>query len=206
MIGRAIEKLTAPARRRIAMMVNRCTVKLVNDALKMQRVQITLMADEALDGVEHLQSYGFTSNPLPDAEAIALSVGGLRNHVVVIACDDRRYRLTGLQSGEVAMYTDEGDKIVLKRGNIIEITSATKVRLVTPRVEMTGNLDVTGNTVLHGTLNVTGLITGTGGLAISGGAGASLAGGTLTHDGVNIGKTHVHGGVQPGAGDTGAPH
>jgi hypothetical protein len=30
--------------------------------------------------------------------------------------------------------------------------------------------------------------------------------GTLTHNGVNVGSTHVHGDIQPGAGNTGVPH
>ena len=200
MSPRALAKLIDPLRRRVQLMVGRCVVTLVSDALKMQGVQISILSDETRDKVERLQNYGFTSNPKPGAEAVVLAVGGTRNHAVVIACDDRRYRLTGLTSGEVAVYTDEGDKIVLKRGNVIEITSTTKVHVVTPLVEISGNLHVLGTALVDG------LITGTGGLALSGGAGAALTGGALTHDGVNIGKTHVHGGVQPGAGDSGAPH
>ena len=200
MTPRDLGKLLDPLRRRVQLMVGRCIVNLVDDALKMQGVQITLLSDETRDKVERLQNYGFTSNPLPGAEAVALAVGGTRNHAVVVVCDDRRYRLKGLESGEVAVYTDEGDKIVLKRGNVIEITSATKVRLVTPLVEMSQDAHVMGSLIVDG------LISGTGGLAISGGAGAALTGGALTHDGVNIGKTHVHSGVQAGVANTAGPH
>lgn len=63
--------------------------------------------------------------PLPGAEALAAFIGGNRDHGIVIAVDDRRYRLRGLEGGEVAIYTDEGDKIVLKRGNKIEVTTQT---------------------------------------------------------------------------------
>jgi phage baseplate assembly protein V len=141
----AIRKLTEPLRRRIALMVGRCTVKLVNDALKMQGVQITLLADEAIDNVERMQEYGFTSHPHPGAEALSLAVGGTRNHVVVIKCEDRRYRLTGLEEGEVAIYDDLGSKVVLKRGNVIEVTAATKIRMVTPLLEVTGKIEADGD-------------------------------------------------------------
>ncbi|MCT2388796.1 hypothetical protein [Erwinia pyrifoliae] len=42
---------------------------------------------------------------------------------MVITVADRRYRLTGLKSGEVAMYSDEGDSIVLRRGNRVEVNT-----------------------------------------------------------------------------------
>lgn len=199
MTPRALEKLIAPLRRRVALMVGRCVVNLVNDALKMQAVQINLLSDETLDRVERLQNYGFTSHPRPGAEGLAVAVGGSRNHTVLIVCDDRRYRLTGLAEGEVALYDDLGSKVVLKRGNVIEVTAATKVHLVTPLVEMSADAKILGK------LDVTGKITGLGGMAISGGAGSTFGGGTLTHDGVNIGKTHVHGGVQAGGGTTAGP-
>lgn len=37
-------------------------------------------------------------------------------------------------------------------------------------------------------------------------AGVAFTGGTISHNGQNIGSTHVHGGIQPGAADTGTPH
>lgn len=121
-------QLLEALRRRVQMMVARCVVAGVNDMLRQQTVQIRLLADEAKGGVEHFQPYGFTSVPLPGAEGIALFLGGGRDHGVVIVVGDRRYRLKGLQDGEVALYTDEdqtgpGHHLVLKRGNRIEIRS-----------------------------------------------------------------------------------
>lgn len=207
----ALGKLIAPLRRRVALTVGRCLINIVNDALKMQGVQISLLSDETRDNVERLQNYGFTSNPQPGAEGVALAVGGSRNHMVLIAVDDRRYRLTGLASGEVAIYDDIGSKVVLKRGNVIQVTAPTKVDIISPLVAMSGDatiagkLDVTGAVRMFSTLAVTASITGTGGMAISGGvAGSSMSGniaitgGSLTHDGINIGKTHVHADPQGG--------
>lgn len=133
--------------------ISRCVVKLVDDSLKMQRVQVTLLAGEALDSVERMQEYGHTSVPHPGAEGLAVAVGGTQNHVVIIKCEDRRYRLTGLADGEVAMYDDLGTKIVLKRGGVIEATAATRIDLVTPLVHATGDLKVDGDIVADGDIS-----------------------------------------------------
>jgi len=149
MSPRALDRLVAPIRRRLSLMVGRCVVNLVNDAAMMQGVQVSLLADEVIDGVERLQSYGFTAHPLAGAEAVMLSIGGVRTKTmnVVIACDDRRYRLTGLASGEVAMYTDQGDKIVIKRGGTIEVTAATKLLVHAP-IDTDQHLKVGGTKVV----------------------------------------------------------
>ena len=87
------DRTLGPIRRRLAHLVARAVVTLVNDATKMQTLQLGLLADEALDGAEHWQPYGFTYKPHAGAEALVLAVGGHRAHSVVIACADRRYRL-----------------------------------------------------------------------------------------------------------------
>lgn len=173
----AMQRTLRPLLHRLQLMIGRAVVLLVNDGSKLQGLQVSLLADEVRDQVERFQNYGFTSHPLPGAEAVAASVAGNRDHVLVIAVDDRRYRLTALQQGEVAIYTDEGDKIVLKRGGTIEVTASTKVVLDTPLVECTGNVTVAG-TVTAGVDVVA--------------AGISLVG-------------HVHGGVDTGVGNTGVP-
>ena len=139
-MSREFAKLLAPLSRRLRLMASRAVLSLISDATGMQIVQVKLLNGEVRDGIERVQNYGFTSVPLPGAEAIFLSLGGDRDHGIVITADDRRYRVKGLQGGEVAIYTDEGDKIVLKRGNVIEITAATKIRMVTPLLEVTGEV------------------------------------------------------------------
>jgi phage baseplate assembly protein V len=118
-----IERLLLPLQRRIMLMVSRVVIAAVNDSLKLQAVKMSLLDGEVADTVERFQQYGLTSNPKTGAEGIAVFVGGNRDHGVVIAVDDRRYRLKNLAEGEVAIYTDEGDKIHLKRGRKIEITA-----------------------------------------------------------------------------------
>ncbi|MCD4675337.1 MAG: phage baseplate assembly protein [Desulfobacula sp.] len=99
---------------------------------------------------EYFQHYGFTSRPLSGAEGILLKQG---NNIILVASDDRRYRIE-LAQGEVALYTDEGDHIHMKRGNLVEVATrelkiiaSEKVSMETPLVETTGeikaDLDIT---------------------------------------------------------------
>ncbi|MFV3383125.1 phage baseplate assembly protein V [Pseudomonas sp. NY15354] len=111
--------------RRINNMIARCVVALVNPGAKLQAVQVRLTAGEVKSGMEHFEPYGFTANPHPGAEGVALFFGGDRSHGVVINIADRQYRLKGLKSGEVAIYTDEGDYVHFKRERRIEVKTLT---------------------------------------------------------------------------------
>lgn len=117
-------KAIAPLSRRLRLLAGRAVIRLVRDSLKEQGVQLSLLAGEVGDA-ERYQHYGFTSHPHPDSEAVVLSIGGSREHLVVVADGDRRYRLKSLAQGEVALYTDEGDSIILKRGKIAEVNTGT---------------------------------------------------------------------------------
>jgi len=46
--------------------------------------------DETIANREYFQHYGYTSRPLPGAEAIIIQED---NHIIMIASDDRRYRI-----------------------------------------------------------------------------------------------------------------
>lgn len=152
-----IDRLLAPLRRRMAHLVTRAVVSLVNDAAKMQALQVNLLADETLDDVEHWQPYGFSAHPQAGAEALVLAVGGHRAHSVVVSCADRRYRITAMEAGEVAIYTDEQDKIHFKRGRIVEIEThtlnikaATAVNFDTPVITHTGRIVSDGDHIAGG--------------------------------------------------------
>ena len=106
---------------RLASSLVRGVVTLVDDSTKMQMLHVGLRAHETRKDIERFQQYGFTSHPLEDAEVIALGLGGNREHTVIIAVDDRRYRLKGLAKGEVALYDDQGQSVVVKRAGL-EIT------------------------------------------------------------------------------------
>lgn len=138
-------------------MLVRGTVVLVDSARKLQALQMRLTAGEVKDGLEHFEPYGFTSNPLAGAEGIAAFIGGDRSHGVLLVVSDRRYRIQGMEPGEVAIYTDEGAKIHLKRGRIIDIEAdvinfkaAKAVNFDTPAITQTGTITSDGDQVAGG--------------------------------------------------------
>lgn len=159
-------RLLAPLARRIRNLVNRATLGLVDDTKTMQSLQVDATAQETLDAVEHWQGYGFTAHPHPGGEVLLLSVGGKRAVPIAVAVADRRYRLTGLAQGEVAIHDDLGQSIILRRTGI-EIAG---------HLTLSGNLTLTGDIILNGTL------TGTGDVIAS---GVSLV--HHVHDGVTPG-------------------
>lgn len=159
-------------------MLARGTVVLVDAAKKLQGLQVRLTAGELKDGAEHFEPYGLTSNPLPGAEVLAAFIGGDRSHAVVLVAADRRYRIQGLAPGEVAIYTDEGDRIHFKRGRIIDIETGTlnikattAVNIDSPVINQTGDIVSQGDQVAAGVSQI----------------------------------HHPHGGVQAGSGQSAAP-
>lgn len=159
-------------------MLVRGTVIMADAARKLQTLQVRLTAGEIKDGAEHFEPYGFTSHPLAEAEVLTAFLGGDRSHAVVLVASDRRYRIKELKPGEVAIYTDEGDKVHFKRGRIIEIETETlnikatsSVNFDTPSITQTGRIESQGDQVAGGISQI----------------------------------EHLHGNVQAGSGQSGPP-
>ena len=111
----ALRRYIAPLAHRVRATVARGVVKLVNDSLKCQGLQVELLADELRDGVERFEDYGMTSHPYVGAEVLYLSVGGQRSHGIVARVMDRRCRPKDLGEGDVCLYTDAGERVYLDR-------------------------------------------------------------------------------------------
>ena len=193
---------------------------MANGTTMMRTVQVRLLADEVRDDLEHIEPYGYTSEPLTDAEAFVLFFDGDRSHGITFCVADRRYRLKNLKAGEVALYDDLGQKVHLSRdgivvstgknleatvGGTLTATAGGAATLKAPSVKIDSQMvEITGQ------LKVAKLITGTGGMAISGGSGAAVtgdikvSGGDVTADGISL-QNHTHGGVQGGSGSKGKP-
>lgn len=192
----------------------RGVLNMVSDGLKMQANQVQLLDGEVLDNAERAQQYGFTSHPQAGAEVFVAFVGGDRGHPVVIAVDDRRYRLQGLKGGEVALYTDEGDSIILKRDNHIEVkTRHYKVTAEEDYTVETRRYAVNAAEQISITTADTRFATdGLGFASQSGGAvTAELTGGINASEDVTANggavslRQHAHTGVLPGSGVTDKP-
>jgi len=142
----ALHHAVKDARRRAFMAVARGVLSAIDDTQQAQSLQLDLLDGETADGIERFQNYGLTSVPFPDAEAVMVSVGGLRSHGIVVAVEDRRYRLVGLAAGEVALYDDQGQVAHLTRDGIlissplkVSIHSDAEVDVTAPKVVITSD-------------------------------------------------------------------
>jgi phage baseplate assembly protein V len=93
-------------RTRVNNMVARSVVNVVNDALKTQRLQLTIQSDELEDDVEHMQPYGLSFVPPAGSEAIALAVRGDRDHTIALCVQNPDERPTGNPPRTGGLYTD----------------------------------------------------------------------------------------------------
>ena len=118
-----LNRFIAPLMTRIRNVASRGVIKIVNDNMKIQQIQASLLAGELKNGIEHYQNYGFTSVPLAGMETLVVFCGGDRSNGVVVATGDRKFRVKNMQPGEVAIYTDEGDVIKLARGRKIQVST-----------------------------------------------------------------------------------
>lgn len=198
----ALQKALQPLSRKINNMISRAVINLVNDSEGIQIVQIGGYANEVLDKIERFQNVGFTSVPVkPDSsgttEGIVVFPAGLRSHGIVIATDDRRFRMKDMEESESVMHNllAVPDFIKIDKDGNIVIQCSGEVQITAPTVDITGDLEVNG--AIHATGNID------GDLDIIAQGEIDDADRTLKDmvDGYNP-HTHTHG---AGAGTTSAP-
>ena len=143
--------------------------------------QVRFSGLELKDATPYAQHYGFASSLPVGADKIVVSLMGQRTKGVAIASNHQQFRPRGLAVGEAMMHDNAGQAVYLRAGQTIDLKSATGF-----------NFYVGGKLV--GTLSASGFalevpLTTTGNV---------IAEGVGLHE-------HVHTGVQPGTGMTGAP-
>lgn len=99
----------------------------------------SLQVQTALDvmAVQRLAEFGFTSAPPDGSDVLVVSLGGDRSSSVVISTNHKASRLTGLNSGETAIYNISGMFIKLTAAGIeveaneqaVTVTNATTVTI-----------------------------------------------------------------------------
>lgn len=144
------KRLLAPLQKKIFLLLGRAVLTLINNAEGTQKIQITVLDNEIITGVERFQEYGFETYPHTDAEVFTLFLNGNRDHGIALCVHDRRYRPKDLVEGEVANYTDEDQssgrhRIHFKKGQIIEINckqcnvnATIQAKVTSPDTEITG--------------------------------------------------------------------
>ena len=108
---------------------------------------------------------------------------GAPGDLVVLPPSNPSKRMGAMPQGAAGIYSSAGDKLVINPDG-------------TAVLHVAGALRVEAQTILLKAGGVT--------VTISGG-GVAIEGGTVTHNGKNIGDTHVHTNVEPGGGLSGAP-
>ena len=180
--------MTAATRlyRRVMMAVMPMKITATDDSGPVHRVQVRGFPPETIDAMPVLQLYGVASHAMPGSDAMALFASGDRSNGVIVATGNQQYRLRGLNPGEVALYDNAGNIVRLASGGNIAITCPgpgnvtltcpTKVRMVTPRLEVTGDIIDHCDDQQHTAANMR-----------------------------EIYNTHTHGDVQNGGGHTAIP-
>lgn len=115
--------------RKLRLMISRAVVSVVDDSYKRQNLQASLLAGEVANNIERFQNYGQTSVPPSNSEAIVLSIGGKRQHLVAISVDDKETRLKDLKSGDSAIYHMDGHYLLLtENGKALLVCSEFEVK------------------------------------------------------------------------------
>lgn len=171
---RAVSRMLEPLRRRLRMVVQRAVVEYVHAQNGRPFVQVVSTGGEPCDA-EFVQPFGLASTPVGGAGAVVLNLNGDRSHAIAINVGDNRYRVE-VAAGEVALYNQDGAKIHLKAGRIIDIDA--------------DQLNINCDVIINGTTDIQGNVTTTG---------------TLKNNNVSVGSTHTHSGVTAGGGTTGTP-
>lgn len=213
-----INRLLDPIARRFRLIISRAKITAVNDGLKAQNIQATVLNGETLDNVERLTEYGLISVPTAGAEAVIGFINAVRDHPVALVIADRRTRVNGLKAGDSGLYHAEGHTVLLTENGEIVITckklrfeveesiegncktfvvnASESASITSPAISLNGALETwaqdgcsDGTAKLHGNLTITGTSEATDHVS----------------DGVS-GATHDHGGVQEGNDTTDAPN
>lgn len=144
------------------------------------------------------QSSAAAPSASPDKDSTVYSDG------TVIEYDRAAHALVADLQG-TKLFADR-NKIELTIGGTVLTLTAAGTTLTTAQLTVDAPQSTfTGNVTVQGLLAYQGGMTGSGGSGAAINGPLAVTGGTVTHDGKNIGSTHTHSGVQTGGGTTGAP-
>jgi phage baseplate assembly protein V len=132
-------------------------IKTLNDAGGAQKVQVQVNARETIDNLPRIAEFGLASAPPDESDVVMVNFGGGRNNAAVIATNHQASRPKNLKSGETMLYSQDGKSVYLtasggivvdakgqavtvNNASTVTINAATKVRMVTPLLEVTGDI------------------------------------------------------------------
>ncbi|MDL2401246.1 phage baseplate assembly protein domain-containing protein [Rhizobium mayense] len=159
-------------------MVRRGVIKNIKDDGQMQTASIEVADGIWRDNVEIIHPYGYAGHPPEDgALAIALAVAGDQGDIVLLPIANPSKRMGNLNEGDAGIHNQHGDKMIVGNDGVINIAAGDSLKVKIGGVTFTISAD-----------------------------GVDIEGGTVKHNGKNIGWTHTHGGVVHGGESTDAPN
>jgi len=130
-LSRAITKIKS--------IFSRSLIESVDDDGEIQIVKVSGIANEVKPDIERIQDYGLTSNPPVGGESVVLYFGGDRSDGVVIKTDSGEHRITSLNSGEVCLYSQHGQQILLNEdGEIVATNDNGSIKMLDTGVVLVG--------------------------------------------------------------------
>jgi len=157
-----INRLLSPIRSKLNTIIGHGVVTKVANTDKdgttaLQELRLKAYASEEMQGVQRVQEYGLETYPSVGhssegdgyPEAVIVSINGNSEQALAICIGDRRYRITDLAEGEVALYTKWNSEsgahnIKMKSGQEIEMNG----------VSLTINCTTTVNIIAAGGVNL----------------------------------------------------
>lgn len=117
-------------RHRVDATVARVVIERVNDALKTQRVTISILAGETAPDVEHFQPYGLSFTPPVGSEAIGLAVAGARSHTLAICAQHPGERPTDSPARTGGLYTQGAWRLFVDANGVVHLGAETGAEFV----------------------------------------------------------------------------
>lgn len=128
-------RLLESLRRSLRLLVGKCVIEAASKSSDGVNVDFVVLGNERHSGVRLMQHYGFASVPKSGAHGVALFVGGARDDCVLVASQGEAGGIPALDSGEVALFSEYGQKVVLdKNGNVDVFPASGKDILFNGRV------------------------------------------------------------------------
>lgn len=162
----------------------------VDTSKPVQKAQINGLADETLNEIDVMQQFGFTSHLPADTQVVVVPIGGTTSGAVIVASENKTYRVLNLEEGEVAIYDKSGSTITLKKGKVVNI-NCDKLNITCSDMKIdSSTLSITSETTHTGNMNFTGAVSASG----------EISSQTDLKSGARSFNSHVH--KLAGGGDT----
>ena len=133
--------------------IERGTITASKNDDQLRELQVQLQDNYVQDELEHLEPYGFSSEPHCDkqTDAMVAFLGNQRGHGIVLSVTDRRYRITQMKTGEVCIYDDKKRHVYLKQDGI-EIDGANSP--ITVKTTNSVTINAAANINLNASANI----------------------------------------------------